>query len=127
LNCLPINDAFSDGAVIFSSDGIELGRGHTDNEGVHAIELAINSCEDDITGSILYVTTEPCIKRFKENKLSCVRLIKNAGFHMVVFGAAMIQMPFEGAIQLEEFGITVHIVSDMKEACLQATRRYVNI
>lgn len=87
--CPPSRTAFSVGAVVIGTDGVELSRGFSREDGdleVHAEEAALGKLspgEPRLAGATIYSTLEPCSQR-KSRPRTCTELIIAAGLRRVV-------------------------------------------
>ncbi|WP_250030270.1 deaminase [Paractinoplanes maris] len=78
--------AFAVGAVIVDGHGTELARGWSRDVDplVHAEESALLRAGDDLGGTTLYSSLEPCSKRSSRPAATCTNLIIAAGIPRVV-------------------------------------------
>ncbi len=113
-NCLPVDRAFSVGALIFDKEGrlVSTGFSRETDPNVHAEEVALNKASTshvDLAGGTLYSSLEPCGRRLSGRK-SCADKIIEAGITRVVF--AMREPPvFVEATGLTKLrGARIHVV-----------------
>jgi pyrimidine deaminase RibD-like protein len=112
--CPPADGAYSVGAVIVDSDGIQISNGYsreTDPK-VHAEESALAklSAEDPrLTGSTIYSTLEPCSQRASQSR-PCTQLILDSGVRRVVIAWREPSLFVENCVGvelLEQRGVSV--------------------
>lgn len=112
--CPPSQDAYSVGAVLVDSSGVEMASGYsreTDPK-VHAEEAAlarVPAGDPRLAGATLYSSLEPCSER-RSRPRSCVRLILDAGIPRVVIAwrePDLFVADARGCELLREAGVTV--------------------
>lgn len=121
------------GSIIVDNIGDLVSTGFTgeltepDGKKRHAEDCAIQkavSSGKDLSKCTIYSTMEPCSER-ASGKTPCIEKIVEAKLQRVVFGA---KEPFDPALgiicqgkaKLEEAGIEVIYLSDLKEECLRS-------
>ena len=87
--CIPVQSAFSVGAVVFDAEGNLVSTGYSREEGVrsHAEEVALNRAHKkgiNVEGGVIYSSMEPCGKRSSSHK-TCTERIIESGIIKVVF------------------------------------------
>ena len=87
--CIPIQSAFSVGAVVFDAQGKLVSTGYSREEGnrSHAEEVALLKAQRmgcNVHDGTIYSSLEPCWKRASSNK-TCTERIIEAGITKVVF------------------------------------------
>ena len=119
--CLPSASAYSVGAVIVNSAGLELARGHS-REGdphVHAEESALAKLPagGSLVAATIYSTLEPCSRR-ASRPLTCTELIVRAGIGRVVIAwrePGLFVADCEGVELLTSAGVAVVELGDLAE------------
>ena len=86
--CIPINNAFSVGAIVFDAKGTLISTGFSREEGArsHAEEVALKRAHKigaNLQSGTIYSSLEPCGKRASSNK-TCTQRIIEAGISRVV-------------------------------------------
>jgi pyrimidine deaminase RibD-like protein len=123
--CLPSLAAYSVGAIVVSSTGIELARGYSrETEATaHAEEAALTRVrQNDLAGATLYSSLEPCGVR-TSRPVPCARLIAETPISRVVFalrepptlapggGAAMLRSAGVEVVEMQELADAVRAVN----------------
>jgi diaminohydroxyphosphoribosylaminopyrimidine deaminase / 5-amino-6-(5-phosphoribosylamino)uracil reductase len=112
--CPPAHGAYSVGAVIVDSDGVQISNGYsreTDPK-VHAEESALAklAAEDPrLAGSTMYSTLEPCSQRASRPR-PCTQLILDSGVRRVVIAwrePSLFVADCVGVELLEQHGVSV--------------------
>jgi diaminohydroxyphosphoribosylaminopyrimidine deaminase/5-amino-6-(5-phosphoribosylamino)uracil reductase len=101
------------GAIIVSKDNRIIGRGHTQSYGRNHAEIeAINNSNENLGGSTLYTTLEPC--NILNNTPPCTDTIIKSKIKHVVIGAIDVNSDINGRgiKQLNENGITTELIKD---------------
>jgi diaminohydroxyphosphoribosylaminopyrimidine deaminase/5-amino-6-(5-phosphoribosylamino)uracil reductase len=101
------------GAIIVSKDNRIIGRGHTQSYGGNHAEIeAINNSNENLGGSTLYTTLEPC--NILNNTPPCTDTIIKSKIKHVVIGAIDVNSDINGRgiKQLNENGITTELIKD---------------
>lgn len=118
--CLPSYAAYSVGAIIVSSAGVELARGYSrETEATaHAEEAALARVTfNDLADATLYSSLEPCGVR-TSRPVPCARLIAETAIGRVVF--AMREPPTlapgGGAGMLRAAGVEVVEIQELSDA-----------
>ena len=104
------------GAIIVSKDNRVIGRGHTQSYGENHAEIeAIKKSNENLEGSTLYTTLEPC-NIFKNTPPCTDTIIKNKIKHVVI-GAIDVNSDVNGRgiKQLNDNGITTELIKDNEE------------
>jgi pyrimidine deaminase RibD-like protein len=119
-HCLPSYAAYSVGAIIVSSAGVELARGYSrETEATsHAEEAALaRVTNNDLADATLYSSLEPCGVR-TSRPVPCARLIAETAIGRVVF--AMREPPTlapgGGAGLLRAAGVEVVEMNELSDA-----------
>jgi pyrimidine deaminase RibD-like protein len=129
--CSPSASAFSVGAIIVGSGGVELARGYSreTDDVVHAEEVAlakIDPGDPRLSSATLYSSLEPCHAR-KSRARSCTQLIVESDIPRVVF--ALREPPIfvagaggAGAAQLAAAGVEVVEIPSLADQARAANR-----
>lgn len=118
--CRPSLAAYSVGAIIVSSAGVELARGYSRETGAtaHAEEAALTRVrQKDLDGATLYSSLEPCGVR-TSRPVPCARLITETAIRRVVFGLREppTLAPGGGAAMLRSAGVEVVEIQELADA-----------
>lgn len=127
--CPPSPTAFSVGAVVVGSDGVELAHGYsreTDPK-VHAEESALNKLGADprLRQATLYSTLEPCSWRASADRLPCTDRILAAGLARVVIAwrePATFVDDCVGVEKLRDHGVEVIELPDLADEARSMNR-----
>ncbi|MEU7883480.1 deaminase [Microbispora bryophytorum] len=119
--CPPSTSAFSVGAIIVGSGGMELSRGYSreTDPHVHAEEAALAKLgvvdKARLAGSTMYSTLEPCSER-RSRPRTCTQLTIEAGIPRVVIAwrePNLFVADCQGVELLASHGVEVLEVSDL--------------
>jgi len=116
-------DGYYVGAVIVKNGKIiSKAYGEEKNNNGHAEELAIQNCKENLQGSTLYVTIEPCDLR-PSGKKSCCDLIINSGIKKVIFGVLdpAVKVPCSGVEKLKKANIELLHLQKLEQECKKIT------
>ena len=129
--CIPIDNAFSVGALVYdkSNNLISTGYSREVGERSHAEEVALlkaHEQEINLEGGTIYCSLEPCGKRSSSNK-TCTQRIIEAGITKVVFALREPHL-FVLPASIERFsraGIQVVHVSEYESAVKEINKHLI--
>jgi pyrimidine deaminase RibD-like protein len=117
------SDKYYVGALVVK-DGQILSKAHSDEttDQGHAEELAIKRCNENLRGTTIYTTIEPCTQR-RPGIVPCTDLILNSGIKKVVYGVLdpKVKIPCNGIQKLKAAGIEVIHLKELEEQCKKIT------
>ncbi|RPF20366.1 deaminase [Myceligenerans xiligouense] len=128
--CPRVEGAFSVGAVIVGSDGVEISYGYsreTDPK-VHAEESALDKLDADdprLAQATIYSTLEPCSERATKTRPPCTDRILRAGIPRVVIAwrePSTFVAECVGVEKLQQEGVQVVELADLADAAMAMNR-----
>ena len=127
--CPPSEGAYSVGAVIVGTDGQEISRGFSREDGpvVHAEESALgklSATDPRLAGATMYSTLEPCSQR-KSRPLTCTQLILATGVSRVVIAwlePTLFVADCVGREMLQEAGVEVAEIPDLADRAMEPNK-----
>ena len=111
------------GAVIVKN-GLVLSKAYSleSKKYRHAEELAIKKCKENLSGSIIYCTMEPCDYRRSGKKTCCEHIIESK-IKKVVYGVfdPDTYVHCSGIEKLKQAGVEVYHLKTLEQKCKELT------